>query len=221
MKVTADGTGVPRSPRPRSDCSVTGALRRDPRRLTGNLTKRRWRISLRVIGLERPNNMATTGQVFRRIAYIALCWIAAWANHHMLAGDITGPTSAGWTPAEIPGIDGLVDAAGTEVKRSGKASRIAAFDDVRDVMAHASEWRWYSRDNGILLAIPIRERLGITAKAEGEKALADVVRRLINQAGWGNPPVQVLLVRHEVPQQAMTPCQPCREVTPTSPCGFE
>mgnify|MGYP006269811285 CR=1 FL=1 len=163
--------------------------------------------------------MATTGRFLCQMLFVAPCLIAALAKPDLLAGDFTTPTAAGWTPAEIPGIAGLVNAATTEIKRTGNPSRIAEFDDVRDVMAHASEWRWYSRDNGILLAIPIRERLGITAKAEGEKALANVVRRLINQAGWGNPPVQVILVEDEAPRHKVTPCQPCRESEPPAPCA--
>ena len=162
--------------------------------------------------------MAYNGRLFRRMVFGVPCWIAASANPLLLAGDTRTPTAAGWTPAEIPGIAGLVNAARTEVKRTGNPSRIAAFDDVRDVMAHASEWRWYSRDNGILLAIPIRERLGIAAKAEGEKTLADVVRRLINQAGWGNPPVQVILAGYDAPHHKVPPCQPCGESDPPAPC---
>jgi len=75
----------------------------------------------------------------------------------------------------------------------------AAIDDVRDVLSQAAEWRWYSRDHGILLAIPVRERLGLLARYDGEEALADVVRRLINQKGWGNPPVQVVFIEPELP----------------------
>ena len=36
----------------------------------------------------------------------------------------------------------------------------------------------------------------------GEKILADVVRRLINQNGWGNPPVKVVLIEPELPQRS-------------------
>lgn len=148
---------------------------------------------------------------------VVACWLTARAVPLLLAGDLPTPTAAGWTPAEIPGIAGLVNAASTEVKRYGNPSRIATFDDVRDVMADASEWRWYSRDNGILLAIPIRERLGIAAKAEGEKALADVLRRLINQAGRGNPSVQVILVGNEAAHHKVPSCQPCRANDPPAP----
>lgn len=144
------------------------------------------------------------------------------AAHEAAATETRDPSAAaGWNPAAIPGMETLVDAAARQVKRTGDATRIAAFEDVRDVMAHASEWRWYARDNGILLAIPIRERLGIPAKAEGERALEDVVRRLINQAGWGNPPVQVILVGREEPCHVIPPCPPCEPATAAAPCGCE
>lgn len=79
-------------------------------------------------------------------------------------------------------------------------------DDLRSVMTPPAEWRWYSRDHGILLAISVREQLGIATKAEGEKALADIVRRLINQNGWGNPPVQVVLREPEIVFLKPRPC---------------
>lgn len=67
-------------------------------------------------------------------------------------------------------------------------------DDVRDVLADSYEWRWYFRDGGILLAIPVKERLALLAGYDREQVFADVVRRLINQKGFGNPPVQVVFV---------------------------
>ena len=76
-------------------------------------------------------------------------------------------------------------------------------DDVRNVMSHSSEWEWYSRDRGILLAIPVKERLGLFTSYDGEKVLADVVRRLINQKGWGNPPVQVVFIEPQLPPPAV------------------
>jgi hypothetical protein len=50
-----------------------------------------------------------------------------------------------------------------------------------------------------LLAIPVRERLGIAARANAENLLADIVRRLIYQRGWGNPLVQVVFIEPEIP----------------------
>jgi hypothetical protein len=145
--------------------------------------------------------------------------IAAWATARLMAGESQVVTRSGRTASEIPGVDGLVEMTTLEFKRARNPSQIAAFDDVRDVMAHASEWRWYSRDRGILLAIPVREGLGIEAKVEGERALADVVRRLINQAGWGNPPVQVVLVEGEVPCCECPRCPPCVPSPPIVPCA--
>ena len=189
-----------------------------PRTAAVCLTRRSPRTSL----LPTPSwygNMRPAARLTLSTVFVIPWWIAAWAPPHALAGDAM-PTAAGRTPAEIPGINGLVDAASTEVKRTGNPSRIAEFDDVRDVMTHATEWRWYSRDNGILLAIPIRERLGIVARAEGEKTLADVVRRLINQAGWGNPPVQVILVGTEEPCHQRLLCPPCGAAVLPATCSF-
>lgn len=154
----------------------------------------------------------------RTVLFVIPWWIAAWEPPHLLAVDGTPETAAAWILDNIPGINGLVDATAKEVKRTGNPSRIAAFEDVRDVMAHASEWRWYSRDNGILLAIPVRERLGIAARVEGERALADVVRRILNQAGWGNPPVQVVLVAHEEPRSKRQVCRPSEPRPIAVPC---
>lgn len=92
---------------------------------------------------------------------------------------------------------------------SGKKSRTSIIlEDVRDVMVPSSEWRWYSRDHGILLAIPVRERLGIAAKVEGEQALADIARRLLHQKGWANPPVQVVFIEPALPWP-VPPCVAC------------
>lgn len=157
-------------------------------------------------------------RLFSLIVFLTPCLVTGWATPHLSAGEAKKATNAGWNPAEIPGINGLVEAARTEVKRTGNQRRIAALDDVRDVMAHASEWTWYSRDGGVLLAIPVRERLGITAKAEGERALADVVRRLINQAGWGNQPVQVILIEPEEPRYVPKHDRPCASIPSAIPC---
>jgi hypothetical protein len=162
-------------------------------------------------------------RLFSRIVFLIPCLIAGWPTPHLSAGEAKTATTTASNPFAIPGIDRLVEAATTEVKRSGDRFRIAAFDDVRDVMAHASEWIWYSRDNGVLLAIPVRERLGIAAKVEGEKALADVVRRLINQAGWGNPPVQVVLIEPDEPRFVPKHGRPCKPIPSAaiSCCGCD
>lgn len=105
---------------------------------------------------------------------------------------------------------------------SGKKSRSSlALEDARDAMAPASEWRWYSRDHGILLAIPVREQLGIGSKVRGERDLADIARRLLHQEGWANPPVQVVFIE-PAPPSPVRPCSGCHTVPDTimtSPCG--
>jgi hypothetical protein len=95
--------------------------------------------------------------------------------------------------------DTLAEDLSRQITTLRNPAEAAAIDDVRDVLSQAPEWRWYSRDHGILLAIPVRERLGLVARYDGEAALADVVRRLINQKGWGNPPVQVVFIEPELP----------------------
>jgi len=162
--------------------------------------------------------MSVRRRLFGRGLRVAMFAIAALAAARLPAAALQDADAALRLPAMMPGIDTLIETAAKQVRRSGDASRIAAFEDVRDVMAHASEWRWYSRDTGILLAIPVRERLGIPARIEGESALADVVRRLINQAGWGNPPVQVLLVEPEQPCPERPACPSCECRSPVATC---
>lgn len=87
-----------------------------------------------------------------------------------------------------------------QMKNLRNPAEAALVDDLSEVLAHSSEWEWYSRDHGILLAIPVKERLGLLTSYDGEKVLADVVRRLINQKGGGNPPVQVVLIEPKLPE---------------------
>jgi hypothetical protein len=86
-----------------------------------------------------------------------------------------------------------------QMKNLRNPAEAALVDDLSAVLSHSSEWEWYSRDHGILLAIPVKERLGLLTSYDGEKVLADVVRRLINQKGGGNPPVQVVLIEPKLP----------------------
>lgn len=105
----------------------------------------------------------------------------------------------------LANTDGLAEDLTRQIKNLRNPAEAAAVDDLHGALAGASEWEWYSRDHGILLAIPVKERLGISSSYTGEKVLADVVRRLINQKGWGNPPVQVVLVEPELPALAHPP----------------
>lgn len=43
------------------------------------------------------------------------------------------------------------------------------------------------------------------ADINGEQVLTDVVRRLINQRGLGNPPVRVVLIEPEEPTRVVSP----------------
>ena len=43
-----------------------------------------------------------------------------------------------------------------QIKSLRNPAEAAVVDDIRDVIAHSSEWEWYSRDHGILLAIPVK-----------------------------------------------------------------
>jgi len=135
--------------------------------------------------------------------------IAAGAAALLAACLATGAEPAGETLSRREAAEILVNAPaiGEEIQGRLDDRRVPvdedekrefkAFDDVRDVMTRASEWRWYARDGGILLAISVRQRLGLAAKVESEQALADVVRRLIYQRGLGNPRVQVVFIEPE------------------------
>lgn len=99
----------------------------------------------------------------------------------------------------LANTDSVAEGIERMMRKPGNPRDEAIFADVKDVMAHSSEWRWYSRDKGILLAIPVRERLGIADRATAEDHLADIIRRLIYQKGWGNPPMQVVFIEPERP----------------------
>lgn len=109
------------------------------------------------------------------------------------------PISRGQAERILADTDTLASELQMQISEARGPGQSIVLDDVRSVMSHSSEWRWYSRDHGILVAIPVRERLGIGSKVDGEKALEDIVRRLVNQNGWGNPPVQVIFIEPEVP----------------------
>lgn len=102
----------------------------------------------------------------------------------------------------LAGTSALGDDVTRQMKNLKNPYESAVIDDVSDVLSDSSEWQWYSRDHGVLLAIPVKERLGMLASYSGEKVLADVVRRLLNQNGLGNPPVQVVFLEPHDPAEA-------------------
>lgn len=136
----------------------------------------------------------------------AACFASACLAADTPAGSKTAlkPLTRGRASEILANTDSIAEGLAQLISKPGTPQDEAIFDDVSDVMAHASEWRWYSRDRGVLLAIPVRERLGIAARANAENLLADIVRRLIYQRGWGNPPVQVVFIEPEIP--CYVPC---------------
>lgn len=109
------------------------------------------------------------------------------------------PLTRGRAAEILANTDAIADDLGRQIKSLRNPLEAAIIDDVRDVLSQSAEWEWYSRDRGILLAIPVKERLGLLTSYDGEKVLADVVRRLISQKGWGNPPVQVVFIEPKLP----------------------
>jgi hypothetical protein len=109
------------------------------------------------------------------------------------------PLTRGRAAQILANTDAIADDLTRQIKSLRNPAEAAVIDDIGDVLAHSSEWQWFSRDRGILLAIPVKERLGLLSSYEGEKVLADIVRRLISQKSWGNPPVQVVLIEPRLP----------------------
>jgi hypothetical protein len=138
------------------------------------------------------------------------------------------PLTRGRAAQILSNTDTLAEDLARQIKSLRSSYEADVVDDIRDVLSHSSEWRWYSRDHGILLAIPVKERLGLLNSYKGEKVLADVVRRLINQKGWGNPPVQVVLVEPQLPPPPVrfgvgqpTCCSPASAAGASSSCGCQ
>lgn len=82
---------------------------------------------------------------------------------------------------------------------AARAEDGATLDDVRGALASAWEWRWYSRDGGVLVAIPARQRVGTLARARFEALAARMVREVLLERYLANPPVQVVLIEPELP----------------------
>lgn len=93
----------------------------------------------------------------------------------------------------------LADAVVRQIKSLRDPAETMVVENIQDVLTPATEWRWYSRDHGLLLAIPVTQRVGTVTAVDAEKVFADVVRRLINQRGWGNPRVQVVFIEPRLP----------------------
>lgn len=78
----------------------------------------------------------------------------------------------------------------------------AILEDVLDAVPYPSEWRWYPRDRGLLIAAPVRKRLGITETSVGSDAIEAVARRVLERQGHGRPDVRVVFIEPEYPPVA-------------------
>jgi len=141
--------------------------------------------------------------VIRRIAFLAL--LSCVASPCLTADQAAGqspriePLTRGRAAGVMAGIDGIADETERRIMTPGSSRGEPVFDDIRGVMTHASEWRWYYRDHGVLVAIPVRERLGIATRTNAENLVADVVRGIISEQGLGSPPVQAVFIEPEIP----------------------
>jgi hypothetical protein len=109
------------------------------------------------------------------------------------------PLTRGRATEVLANIDDIAEGVERQIRNPGSPRDEAILDDVRGVIALPSEWRWHYRDHGLLLAIPVRERLGIGARANAESLIAESVCRNTRDQGLGAPPVQVVLIEPEVP----------------------
>jgi hypothetical protein len=73
------------------------------------------------------------------------------------------------------------DAYGVDAQRKIAESTDSDLADVSDVIDHASQWRYYSRDRGVMVAIPVKQRLNYADRVEAEKKIASIYERLVNQ----------------------------------------
>ncbi len=109
------------------------------------------------------------------------------------------PLTRGHGEALVANADALADDVARFIQQPEAARDAAILDDVRGVMASTSEWRWYYRDHGLMVAVPVRERLAYGTRRNAEALLASVIRRAAHEQGSGNPPVQVVFIEPEVP----------------------
>jgi len=112
------------------------------------------------------------------------------------------PLTRGRGEALVANADALADDVARFIQQPEAARDAAVLDDVRGVMASTSEWRWYYRDHGLMVAVPVRERLAYGTRRNAEALLASAIRRAAYEQGSGNPPVQVVFIEPEVPCHA-------------------
>lgn len=109
------------------------------------------------------------------------------------------PLTRGRGEMLVANADALADDVGRFVQHPGAARDEAILDDVRGVMASTSEWRWYYRDHGLMVAVPVRERLAYGTRRNAEALLTSAIQRAASEQGVGRPPVQVVFIEPEVP----------------------
>jgi len=109
------------------------------------------------------------------------------------------PLNRGRGEAVIANADVLADEVGRFVQHPGNAHDEAILDDVRGVMGSPAEWRWYNRDHGLMVAVPVRDRLAYVTRRNAESLLATAIRRTVSTQGLGSPPVQVVFIEPERP----------------------
>jgi len=111
-----------------------------------------------------------------RVMVICVCMLAAqlgWA-------DLTREQSS--IPRRL--ADKIVADSGSygvETQRKISESTDATLAEMRDVIDHASLWRYYSRDRGVMVAIPVKERMNYVDRLDGERKIAELFERLVNQ----------------------------------------
>ncbi len=104
----------------------------------------------------------------------------------------------------------------TQIRRIDDRAPLRDVETVLPDMAHPSEWRFHSRQDGLLVAIPVTRNLTATEKYGGEREVVDVVERLIRQRGFSGrvqvvfiePAAMALLVGPRYPQVFCHPQPP-------------
>lgn len=70
---------------------------------------------------------------------------------------------------------------GADAQRKIADSDDVALADASEKMEHASQWRYYSRDRGVMVAIPMKQRLNYADRLVAEKKVADLFESLVYQ----------------------------------------